>query len=288
MCILPVFRTPPFHLSAQERGGAQPGPITEVTGVEGDRKEPAKRYQIDYEEDKEMAYLRVYEGDVLRDQQELTTDRISIGRANDNDIVLDSQGVSGHHAVIERERGSFVLIDKGSANGVFVNGQRIERHTLAYWEEIQIYNYAIKFMQHAKLPGEQEGELSKTSAQDEIDATMVMDVSRIRDLVNLKKQKNEAKISLLDAVGGLGEYPLNKASFTIGKSSDCDITLGGWWTPGVAARIQRRNNDYYVVPSWRGRVRINGRPVSKLTQLTDGDQLEVRSVPMVFHVRNTG
>jgi len=49
----------------------------------------------------------------------------TIGRSGDNDIVLDAPGVSAHHAEIRYENGHYVLHDKGSTNGTFVNGRRI-------------------------------------------------------------------------------------------------------------------------------------------------------------------
>ena len=229
-----------------------------------------------------MSYLRIYEGDVLSEQRELTAERTTIGRANDNDIVLDNPRVSGHHAVIERDGHAYVVIDNGSANGIFVNGERVARHTLEYWEEIQILNYVLKFMPRAKLPGEQEGALTRPSRRAGNAATMAVDVSGIADLMELRKQKREAFLSPLGAAPGAGPYPLNKGSFTIGRSPDCDIVVAGWLAPGVAARIQRRSDGHYLVPAPRGKVRLNGNAVTEATQLHDGDQLEVRGLALKF------
>jgi len=49
----------------------------------------------------------------------------TIGRAPDNHIVLNHPSASGHHAEVRFENGRFVLYDKGSTNGTFVNGRRI-------------------------------------------------------------------------------------------------------------------------------------------------------------------
>jgi pSer/pThr/pTyr-binding forkhead associated (FHA) protein/DNA-binding CsgD family transcriptional regulator len=59
-----------------------------------------------------------------RDDVEL----IRIGRAGDNDVVLDDTLVSRYHAELRRDSGGrWELRDAGSANGVFVGGQRVER-----------------------------------------------------------------------------------------------------------------------------------------------------------------
>jgi hypothetical protein len=52
-------------------------------------------------------------------------DRVSIGRAAGNDVVLNHAAVSRVHARIEREGSAWVLLDRASANGVELNGAGI-------------------------------------------------------------------------------------------------------------------------------------------------------------------
>ncbi len=56
---------------------------------------------------------------------------MTLGRATDNDIVIERPQVSRHHAQIAQENGDFVITDQGSANGLFFQGQRVPKHTLA-------------------------------------------------------------------------------------------------------------------------------------------------------------
>lgn len=49
----------------------------------------------------------------------------SIGRAEDNAIVLDDASVSRRHAVLQLVDGRFHLVDLGSRNGSFVNDRRV-------------------------------------------------------------------------------------------------------------------------------------------------------------------
>lgn len=67
----------------------------------------------------------------LADRRTYPLDRsvISIGRHLDNDIILDDQRVSRHHAEIVCLGGEFLLRDLGSANGTWVNGQRLPSST---------------------------------------------------------------------------------------------------------------------------------------------------------------
>ncbi len=56
----------------------------------------------------------------------LTGDTTTIGRAADNDIVLDVTGASRHHAVIRIQGATHVLEDMQSKNGTWVNDQRVD------------------------------------------------------------------------------------------------------------------------------------------------------------------
>ncbi len=51
---------------------------------------------------------------------------INIGRASDNQLVLDDPTISRHHAWIKAEGQEFMIFDVGSANGTFVNGEKVE------------------------------------------------------------------------------------------------------------------------------------------------------------------
>lgn len=54
----------------------------------------------------------------------LAMDRLRIGRAPDDDIVLDDLLVSRHHAELLRHGPDWWLVDLDSPNGSYVNGQR--------------------------------------------------------------------------------------------------------------------------------------------------------------------
>jgi hypothetical protein len=61
---------------------------------------------------------------------EITTPLIILGRGTDCDLRLVDPGVSRHHAEIRVEDGEVVLVDLGSTNGTFVNGQPVRRVAL--------------------------------------------------------------------------------------------------------------------------------------------------------------
>jgi len=52
--------------------------------------------------------------------------RFVIGRSQENDLVIDEPGLSRQHALIEIMGEKVILTDRGSQNGTFVNGRRID------------------------------------------------------------------------------------------------------------------------------------------------------------------
>jgi len=51
-----------------------------------------------------------------------------IGADADNDLSIASDGyMSGHHAIINGSEGGWILVDQGSTNGTFIDGQRLTR-----------------------------------------------------------------------------------------------------------------------------------------------------------------
>lgn len=50
---------------------------------------------------------------------------ITIGRATDNDVVIDSQLASRHHALIQKIKDVYYLKDLESTNGTLLNGESI-------------------------------------------------------------------------------------------------------------------------------------------------------------------
>lgn len=61
-----------------------------------------------------------------------------LGRALDNDVIVEHQSVSRHHAELTATNGKFRLRDLGSQNGTFVRGDRITQTDLADGESLRL------------------------------------------------------------------------------------------------------------------------------------------------------
>jgi ABC transport system ATP-binding/permease protein len=64
--------------------------------------------------------------------------QIRIGRAPDNDVVVDDMLVSRYHAELLASAGGFEIVDLGSHNGTFVDGRRVGRVAVAEGDIIGI------------------------------------------------------------------------------------------------------------------------------------------------------
>ena len=64
----------------------------------------------------------------------------TIGRHESNDISVSEQTVTGKHAKLLLEDGKITLIDLGSTNGTFVNGERIRSHELKSGDRFRLGN----------------------------------------------------------------------------------------------------------------------------------------------------
>lgn len=65
---------------------------------------------------------------------------VRIGRAADNDIVLASNFVSGHHARIDPEGNGHRIVDVGSKNGLYFKGQLVQQHSFSDGDTVRVYN----------------------------------------------------------------------------------------------------------------------------------------------------
>jgi two-component system, cell cycle response regulator len=76
----------------------------------------------------------------------LEQESVMLGRSQDADLKLGEEGVSRLHARFAMDSGSVSVVDLGSRNGTFVNGERIsEPHGLLDGDQIAIGNVVLRF-----------------------------------------------------------------------------------------------------------------------------------------------
>jgi predicted component of type VI protein secretion system len=218
---------------------------------------------------------------------------ITIGRAPDNDIPIDNLAVSNYHARVYIEAGSLVVEDLNSLNGSFLNDIRVERAMLKDGDAILIGKHHIFVDQShdAALPLD----AWRKAPAPRVNETMVLDTHERRQMFEQAAAAGERSqlspdrlrvptLAVLKGRTDQKEYRLSGKLTVIGHSKMATVRLRGWFTPDVAAQINKHEDGYYL---GRGdRVpQINGVAIGGLTKLNDGDVIEVGRVRLNFLFR---
>lgn len=77
---------------------------------------------------------------------ELTAERMTLGRSDDNQIVIAHDSVSSHHGEVAIEGHAWVLTDLGSTNGTKTGGERVERLELDHGSNFALGNVECVFI----------------------------------------------------------------------------------------------------------------------------------------------
>ena len=189
----------------------------------------------------------------------LTQDRTTLGRRDDNDIVLADLTVSSRHCVFELKGIADVYVqDLGSTNGTFVNGRVARNERLQDQDVLHIGRFKFQYFDESEPP------MAVTS-------TLSMPLQGMEVI-----EEEQASLKVLSGTSAGLVIPVLKAVATFGQ-------------PGVAVvSIAHRRQGYFVslveghtepalVP------RLNGRPITpNVIQLQQHDVLEIAGTSMEF------
>ena len=98
-----------------------------------------------------MATFLIHRPDDETQVVKLSKDHMTIGRRDDNDIIVDDVFVSRLHIEVEKTGNRYTIKDIKSRYGTYVNGDRIAEKQLTYGDEIQIGNTLITFVDEKTL-----------------------------------------------------------------------------------------------------------------------------------------
>lgn len=79
----------------------------------------------------------------------ITARGLTIGRAEDRDVVIPDPAASRHHCSILAQGDRYALRDMGSANGVYVNAVRVREQPLEDGDIVRIGNTEMRFVRSA-------------------------------------------------------------------------------------------------------------------------------------------
>ena len=216
---------------------------------------------------------------------------LSVGRLNDNQIVVENLAVSGHHCKIDSVGEGYLLTDLQSKNGTFVNQQRVASHWLKNGDTVTVGKHSLVFVHEgaAAAPKPSMGDMEKT---------MVMDTAMHREMMAKsakpaaasgggpqQAEEGEGAAVLTYLSGGDGEVMVTRKLIKVGKAENNDIVVKGFLVGATAATIAKRPAGYYL--SYVGgmaKPKVNGAAVKESVQLKDYDKIEVGSVMLQFNL----
>ncbi len=101
---------------------------------------------------------------------DLVEDRLSLGRNERNEIVIDNGYISSFHAeLVRQDDGSYEVSDLKSANGTFINGERIDRSILKMGDGIRFGQLDAR-LRDAKMPGPESESIVRTTRDNHSEA----------------------------------------------------------------------------------------------------------------------
>lgn len=216
----------------------------------------------------------------------LLKDSLTIGRDENNSIVIDNLAVSSYHAKIDKVGPDYILTDLQSTNGTFVNDQRVVTHKLFHGDNITVGKHVFLFV--AAQKGKEAEVLKKKSG---LDRTMMLDTARQKELLAKQEAspqtpKAPEKIGVISFIDGsdLGEIELTKNLTKIGKADTSEIKLSGMFLGSTAATISRRPSGYAITfTGGMSKLKVNGEVIKESVPLKDFDTIELGSYKFQFY-----
>jgi hypothetical protein len=212
---------------------------------------------------------------------DVNSSEVSIGRAEGMDIKIDNVSVSRRQARIRRqENGHWWVHDLGSANGTFLNGERVTNPRLIIaGDEISFGKFSLFFEREMNEPVVERVAASSRKVEP---GTFYLHVDEVEHLQRTVARKRKAQLRW-EARGAAGTFYLDcreRGALLLGRSGRCDLRLPAG--PRHHVLIIRTQNGYEVrnLSKWY-RLRVNGY-VRAQAGLANADVVTIGKVRLTF------
>lgn len=172
----------------------------------------------------------------------------TIGRAQDNDIVINNLALSRRHAQVEFKGGRFEVVDLQSQNGVYVNQERVRGpRPLEDRDSITLGTYQFVFRGseesepevRAVKPGPKaRPRVASTEPGEELRAPPAAEAPEVERVPLLVLKYNDVELQ---------RFPIRGESCLVGRAKECDVQI-------PERRLSRKHCEIRAVS---GRYRVN-------------------------------
>ena len=205
----------------------------------------------------------------------------TIGRAQDNDIVINNLALSRRHAEVHFRQGRYQVQDVGSQNGVFINSERIRgTRSLDPDDMITLGTYQFVFCDEASrepnVKRVRERAPPEVTQLEDIDPSLAAQISETAEepmpLLVLKYNDVE-----------LQRFVLRDEPCLIGRGRDCDIQIAERRLSRRHCRIRKESGRAILedLGSQNGTF-VNRRRIPDRRELQHGDVLNFAEYSILF------
>jgi ABC transport system ATP-binding/permease protein len=198
----------------------------------------------------------------------LVRDEYSIGRAETNTVRLTERNISRTHALLRRNGSGWLVEDRSSYNGCFVNGVRVgEAHRLDHGDLVQLGDYRLEVVDETISAGFQNRGVSDSGA-----------LSKGQSLLG----QPDRLVMLAGPTPGV-EYALTGPRIVIGRGEECDVSINHASVSRVHAEIHALGDGRYELldrESANG-IRVNGAELQR-SLIDSRDTIELGDVVLKY------
>lgn len=216
----------------------------------------------------------VWEEDNDKKQQTVTSSGLTIGRSSDNKLVIKDLESSRFHCKLMLEEEDIIVVDLGSSNGTFVNGQRVVEKRILHHGDLMTIG-KLKFDFQLDVP-----DVLTEPFLDEDEATPFQATEVV------PPADEYPRLVVSSGTGKGTEFPLTKERMLIGRASrdqQWDIDLVDRAVSRPHAELLRHDDEWVLTDlgSANG-TSLNAEPVSASNPLQDGDALGFGETVLIF------
>lgn len=241
----------------------------------------------------------------------LDKERITIGRKQSNDIIVDNLSVSGEHASITTIGKDSFIEDAGSTNGTIINLRQVKKQVLKHGDVIEIGRHHFTYVQDADVVKAENKQSAASAAAALNKAEATSKEAGTTSLAKSAHTKPPSLTSLIqmsrpmkdkeqeeDALSKTTPMPIPAVTENVGKLEvlngsnagkimTLNKTMTTFGKAGVQVVVITKREKGYFLSQVEGNKKplINDKPLSKLSQqLIPSDSIEISGIKMKFNI----
>lgn len=219
-----------------------------------------------------MAKLVLSSGGSILFQCFLDQERLNVGSAAHNQIVIDDATVSEEHAVIVAVGNDHILEDLQTVNGTLVNGSRVARRILQHGDVMQFGAFYLRYLN------------PRASSERDLERTML--IAGLEGLV----EDTPPEFFAPSARRARTHFPKGRvrviAGSRAGSTLELDRVVAAFGAPGAQLAVITRRPHGYFITHVEGRhyPRVNKERLGKdeARPLQHGDLIELTDEKLEF------